>query len=253
MVKFDLPPGKKIFFASDFHLGAPNHDDSKSREVRVVQWLDQIKEEASAILLLGDIFDFWFDYKYVVPRGYVRFLGKIRELGDMGIEVIFFTGNHDMWMFDYFPSELGVQVFYDPVTIEVGPKRLKVGHGDGLGQGEYVYKTIRHLFRNRFCQGVFAFLHPYLGISIARFWSKTSRENHDDADHLDRDQERLYNFCQKEELKEHHDLYIFGHRHLPLEMPLGPTSWYYNVGDWVTHSKFGVFDSEGFSLREFAG
>lgn len=252
MVSLDLPPGKKLFFASDFHLGAPNYNDSKERELRVVRWLDQIKHEAAVILLLGDIFDFWFDYKYVVPRGYVRFLGKISELRDQGIEVIFFTGNHDMWMFDYFPRELGITVYHDPVTFEVGSSRLKVGHGDGLGSGEYVYKAIRKIFRNKLCQWAFAFLHPYLGISIAKFWSKTSRGTHDDPNEFDLKKERLYHYCLKQEEADHHDYYIFGHRHMPLELQLNPGSQYYNVGDWVTHSRFGIFDRHGFELKEFA-
>ena len=252
MISLDLPPGKKLFFASDFHLGAPNYIDSKDRESRVVRWLDKIKHEAAVVLLLGDTFDFWFDYKYVVPKGYIRFLGKIGELQDKGIQIIFFTGNHDMWMFDYFPQELGISVYYDPVTFTVGASRLKVGHGDGLGSGEFFYKAIRKLFRNKLCQQAFAFLHPYLGISIARIWSKTSRENHDDSSEFNLEKERLYQYCLKQEESDHHDYYIFGHRHLPLELQLNPSSLYYNVGDWVSHSKFGVFNGEDFKLEEFA-
>jgi len=252
MVSLDLAPGKKLFFASDFHLGAPNYEASKERELRVVRWLDQIKEEAAVILLLGDIFDFWFDYKYVVPKGFIHFLSKMQELRDRGIKIIFFTGNHDMWMFDYFPRELGITVYYDPVTFEVGSSRIQVGHGDGLGSGEYVYKAIKKVFRNKLCQAAFAFLHPYLGFSIAKFWSKSSREKHENPSDFTLEKERLYHYCLKQEKTKHHDYYVFGHRHLPLELQLNSSSLYFNVGDWVSHSKFGVFDGQEFKLADFA-
>ncbi len=155
---------KKIFFASDFHLGVPDHNSSIQREKRIVAWLNQIKDEAHSIYLLGDIFDFWFEYKRAIPKGFIRLQGKLAELRDAGIPIYFFTGNHDMWMFDYFPKELDIPVFRSPIVLEHNNQRLLVGHGDGLGPGDNMYKLLKKVFNNSICQWLFARIHPNLGI-----------------------------------------------------------------------------------------
>src|SRR5687768_14122903 len=166
---------KKIYFASDFHLGVPDYQSSLTREKRVVSWLDSIRHDAHSIYLLGDIFDFWFEYKYTIPKGYIRLLGKLAEIRDSGIPVIFFTGNHDMWMFDYFPKELDIPVYRDPLLLEVGNQKLLIGHGDGLGPGDTTYKFLKKIFASKTCQWLFARIHPNLGMAIANTWSRKSR------------------------------------------------------------------------------
>ena len=171
----NLERGKKVYFASDFHLGTPSEESSLQRELLIIKWLDEIKSDAQIIFLLGDIFDFWFEYRKVIPKGFTRFQGKIAELKDRGIEIVFFSGNHDMWMFDYFPSQFGIPVFHKPEKFEIDGRRFYLGHGDGLGPGDNNYKRLKKIFRNRLCQRAFAFLHPSIGIGIAQRWSKRSR------------------------------------------------------------------------------
>jgi UDP-2,3-diacylglucosamine pyrophosphatase LpxH len=166
---------KNIYFASDFHLGAPNHESSLIREKSIVSWLDHIKDDAAEIYLVGDLFDFWFEYKRAIPKGFVRLQGKIAELTDKGIPVHIFTGNHDMWIFDYLPKELGVSLFRKPIEREFFGKRYLIGHGDGLGPGDRGYKFLKKVFANKFCQWCFARLHPNFGIWLADKSSKTSR------------------------------------------------------------------------------
>ena len=164
-----------IYFASDLHLGAPNAADSLVREKMMVSWLDKVAQDATEIYLLGDLFDFWFEYKHAVPKGYSRLIGKLSELGDRGIPVHIFTGNHDMWIFDYLPNETGVTLHREPITREWDGKKFYIGHGDGLGPGDYGYKIIKRVFASKLCQWLFARIHPNLGISIANFWSRRSR------------------------------------------------------------------------------
>lgn len=250
----NLAPGKKIFFASDFHLGVPNYEDSLVREKRLVKWLDEIKSEAAEIFLMGDLFDFWFEYKTVIPKGFVRIQGKLAELCDAGIPVHLFTGNHDMWLFDYLPKELGVQIHRNPIAIECNGKHLYLGHGDGLGPGDYGYKSIKAIFSNKFCQWLFARIHPNFGIGVAQFWSRRSRiatGNTDDKYHGE-EKERLVVFS-KEKLKEqHYDFFVFGHRHLPLDIKLPNNSRYINLGDWIKYYSYAVFDGEKLTLEKLA-
>src|SRR3954470_21300966 len=166
---------KKIYFLSDFHLGAPNPAASLDREKRIVKFLDEIKDSAATIFVVGDLFDFWYEYKRVVPRGYVRILGKLAELTDAGIPIHFFVGNHDMWMKDYFQKELNIPVYFEPVSFEFNSKKFLVGHGDGLGPGDHGYKFIKKIFRNRFCQWLFGLLPPQAGIGLANYFSRKSR------------------------------------------------------------------------------
>ena len=250
-----LPPGKKFYFAGDFHLGAPA-GDSREREKRVVRWLQTTEADGAALFLLGDVFDFWFEYKRAVPKGFVRFQGELARLTDKGVPVFLFTGNHDMWMYDYFPAELGVRVFHHPVEIQVGETLFLVGHGDGLGPGDHKYKLLKKVFKNKINQRLFGMLHPNLGIKLAHAWSRKSRlannvkESQED---FDPDKEFLLAYCRQQEQIRHHDYYIFGHRHLLLDLEVAPSSRYLNPGDWVNHSHYIVYDGQTCRIENFAG
>jgi UDP-2,3-diacylglucosamine hydrolase len=203
---------------------------------------------------MGDIFDFWFEYKYAIPRGFIRLQGKLAELADAGISIYFFTGNHDMWMFDYFPKELGVTIYYDPVVLTTEHHRLLIGHGDGLGPGDTTYKLLKKIFRNRASQWLFARIHPNLGIGLANYWSRKSRITNSKREEtfLGDDTEFLLVYCQEMEKTTHHDYYIFGHRHLPLDIPVG-NSRYINLGEWVHFSTYAVYDGQTVALKSFEG
>ncbi|MBL7866014.1 MAG: UDP-2,3-diacylglucosamine diphosphatase [Cyclobacteriaceae bacterium] len=252
--KITLPPGKKLYFASDFHLGAPNPEASAGREKKVVAWLESIRHDAHAIYLLGDIFDFWFEYRHAIPKGFIRLQGKLAELRDAGIHISFFTGNHDMWMFDYFPKELGIPIHREPVELQVGTHRLLIGHGDGLGPGEPGYKILKRFFNSAICQWLFARIHPNLGMRIANYWSRRSRISNMSREETFKgeEQEFLFVWCREEEKKNHRDYYIFGHRHLVLDLPVGSNSRYLNIGEWV-HLKapYGEYDGQQVVLKNF--
>jgi UDP-2,3-diacylglucosamine hydrolase len=244
----------KVYFISDFHLGVPNHEISLHREKQVVQWLNQIKNDASDIYFMGDVFDFWFEYKYVVPKGYVRLLGKIAEMADSGIKIHYFTGNHDMWCFDYFEKELGAQMYHKPVKKIFHNKVFYLGHGDGLGPGDSGYKVLKKIFRNPVCQWMFSIIHPDIGIGIANYFSKKSRLANSVADekYLGEENEWLISYS-KDCLKEDPtiDYFIFGHRHLPLDVQLNEKSRYINLGEWINHNSYAVFDGESLKLEYF--
>lgn len=247
-----LEPGKKLFFASDCHLGEPDYLSSREREQKVVSWLENFKHESGGFFLLGDIFDFWFEYKHVIPKGYVRFLGKLAEITDQGIPVFFFTGNHDMWLFDYFSQELNIAVYREPQTFKVNDSMLQVGHGDGLGPGQFSYKILKSMFANRFCQWLFGWLHPNVGFAVANIWSRYSRNNNGLAQPFTfAGEEKIYQYCKDTEQDTHHDFYVYGHRHLALEMPVNDSSIYYNVGEWIQGFTYGVYDGENFKLEAF--
>lgn len=248
-----MQPNKKIYFASDFHLGVPNHEASMQREKHIVKWLDEIKGDAEEIYLMGDLFDFWFEYKHTVPKGFVRLLGKIAELSDAGIRITLFTGNHDMWMFDYLPKELGVSLYREPITRIYNNKKFYLGHGDGLGPGDHGYKFIKKLFANRFCQWLFERLHPNFAITIANYWSHKSRlsQSSDDQIFLGEEKEWLAMYSKDILKKEHFDYFIFGHRHLPLDLKLGENSQYVNLGEWVNYSSYAVFDGNKLELKYY--
>ena len=243
---------KKTYFASDFHLGAPSFEGSLIREKKIVSWLSQIQEDAKTIYLVGDIFDFWFEYKTVVPRGFTRFMGKIAELTDYGIEVVFFTGNHDMWMFDYFEKELGVTVIRQKIEIKIDGKQFLIAHGDGLGKGDHGYKFTKVVFASKISKWLFARAHPNLGVGVANFISKKSRNKSKKSDEfLGEEKEWLINYS-KEKLKEKHfDYFIFGHRHYPITLDLKTNSQYINLGEWITHFTYAVFDGENLELKSF--
>lgn len=242
-----------VYFASDFHLGVPDYASSLEREKAIVRWLNMVSADAEAIYLVGDVFDFWFEYNHAIPKGFVRLQGKIAELTDRGIPIHWFTGNHDMWIFDYIPKELGVTLHRAPISIELHGKKVFIGHGDGLGPGDHGYKFIKKVFNNSLCQWLFARIHPNLGIGLANFWSRKSRDAYDYSNDkfLGEEKEWLISFCKEELSKEHHDLFIFGHRHLPIEFKLKDNSTYYNLGEWVYFRSYGVLENGQFSLKYF--
>lgn len=248
-----MQKGKKIYFASDFHLGVPDYTSSLEREKRVVEWMDEVKYDAEEIYLLGDVFDFWFEYKTVVPRGYVRLLGKIAELTDSGIVIHYFTGNHDMWTFDYLSKELNVKIYKEPIEKEYAGKKFYIGHGDGLGPGDHGYKFIKKIFSSKISQWLFARIHPNAGIAIAEYFSKKSRvaTGISDEKFLGEEKEWLIIHSKKILSQKHYDFLIFGHRHLPIDMKLNGNSRYINLGDWIRYFSYGVFDGENFSLKYF--
>ena len=247
-----LPPDKKVYFASDFHLGAGSQELRTLTEKRVVSWLDSIRHDACAIFLLGDMFDFWFEYKQVIPKGFIRFQGKLAEICDSGIPVTFFTGNHDMWLFDYFTRELGIPIIREPQSFSMNGKYFYIGHGDGLGPGDFTYKILKKIFANKFCQWAFARLHPNFGIGIANYWSKKSRiSSNKKKDVFLSEQEWLLTYSREQEKLKHHDFYIFGHRHLPLELEVSNNSRYINLGEWVNHFTYAVFDGTDVKLKSF--
>jgi UDP-2,3-diacylglucosamine hydrolase len=244
---------KKIYFISDFHLGAPDHASSIIREKKIVAFLDEIKNNASHIFILGDLFDFWYEYKKVVPKGFVRILGKLAELTDSGIIIKFFVGNHDMWMNGYFEEELGIDVFYEPQEYEFNGKKFFVGHGDGLGPGDHRYKFIKRIFRNRFSKRVFGALHPGTGIGLANYMSRKSRTatGTTDEEFLGEDNEWLIIFCKEMLQKKHFDFFIFGHRHFPIDFKLSNMSRYINLGDWIKYDSYAVFDGINTELKYY--
>ena len=247
----EVSPTKKVFFLSDFHLGAPDYKSSLEREKKIVAFLDSIKQEASAIFIVGDMFDFWFEYKQVVPKGYVRVLGKLAEITDASIPVYFFVGNHDMWMNNYLQNELNITVYHEPQTFEWSGKKFFIGHGDGLGPGDRGYKLMKSVFRNRLCQTLFGMLHPSWGIGLANFFSKKSRKKTGTADEifLGEDKEWLIIFSRQILAKEHFDYFIFGHRHLPLDIKLSNNSQYINLGDWIKYFTYAEFDGQSVELK----
>jgi UDP-2,3-diacylglucosamine hydrolase len=247
-----VSPGQKVYFASDFHLGVPDAERSLLREKKIVRWLDQISYDAQAIFLLGDIFDFWFEYRHAIPRGFIRLQGKLAELTDRGISVTFFTGNHDMWMFDYFTKELNIPVIYDPITVEMGGKRFHLGHGDGLGPGDHSHKLLKKVFANKACQWLFAGIHPNLGIGLANSWSRKSRRSNEKKDDTFLgDDEWLLAYCRETQIQNPHDYYIFGHRHLPLDIAVDSSSRYINLGEWVNYCSYAAYDGQEVNLYYF--
>lgn len=248
-----LPQGKKLYFASDFHLGAPNPQESFQREQQIIQWLEHVSKDASAIFLVGDLFDFWFEYRSTIPKGFVRFQGKLASLVDKGIPVHIFSGNHDLWMEDYLPAELGISLHKNPIVLRVGNKSLFVGHGDGLGPGDNRYKIIKRIFSNSLARWGFQWLHPNVGVAMARYWSRKSRLADEGKEETSRGQdEMLYQFCLEMEKSQHHDFYIFGHRHLPLEMEVNENSVYLNLGEWFSQSTYVEFNGEHASIKSFS-
>ena len=249
----EISTRKKIFFLSDLHLGAPDAALSLQREKLAVQFLDEIKYEAHTIFIVGDLFDFWYEYRMVVPRGYVRILGKIAELTDAGINVHFFVGNHDMWMKGYLQKELNVPVYFEPKEFDFWGKQFLIGHGDGLGPGDHGYKALKKVFRNPVCQWLFGILPPFFGIGLANYSSRRSREATGSIEEkfLGEEREWLITYA-KDVLKEKKiDFFVFGHRHLPIDHRLNNESRYINLGDWIRYFTYAVFDGEQMTLKAY--
>lgn len=247
-----LSEGKKVYFASDNHLGAPTREASLPREKKFVSWLDSIKDDAAAIFLIGDLFDFWFEYKTVVPKGFTRTLGKLAEIADSGIPVYYFVGNHDLWMSSYFEEELGIPVFYKPQDFTIGNTSFFIGHGDGLGPGDKGYKRMKKVFTNPFFKWLFRWLHPDIGVKIAQYLSVKNKliSGDDDAKFLGEENEWLAVYSKKKLNEKHRDYFVFGHRHLPLEITLNEKSKYINLGDWIQYYTYGVFDGKVLELKK---
>ena len=253
-IQIDLPPNKKAYFASDFHLGVPDKSASLEREKKIVRWLDACKKDAAVIFLVGDLFDFWFEYKNTIPKGFSRFIGKLAEISDSGIQLVFFTGNHDMWMYDYFSQEINARIFYNPIQLKINKTKVFMGHGDGLGPGDRSYKFLKKVFRNKIFQWLFQWFHPNIGISIANFWSRKSRAGASaEEEKFLGDDEWLWTYAKEKEAGEHHDVYIFGHRHLPIDVPVGDNSRYLNLGEWINYCTYAMFDGVNFELKTFEG
>ncbi len=246
-----LPQGKKVYFLSDFHLGVPDQASSLVREKKIIQFLDVARQDAAIIFIVGDLFDFWFEYKKVVPKGFVRILGKMAEITDSGIPIEFFVGNHDMWMNGYFESELNIPVYHEPREYQFSGKTFLVGHGDGLGPGDHGYKFLKKVFRNPICKFLFGIIPPYIGMNIAHYSSRGSRSvtgNSDDK-FLGEDKEWLITYCREQLKHKPCHYFIFGHRHLPIDFDLGNESRYINLGDWIKYFSYAVFDGDNLELK----
>jgi len=250
----------KIYFASDFHLGIPDREQSLEREKKLVSWLDMARKDAAEIYLMGDLFDFWFEYRTVVPRGYTRLLGLLAEITDSGIPVHLFRGNHDMWAFSYLQEEVGIKLHRDPEFRAFNGKNFYLAHGDGLGPGDHGYKFIKKVFASPVNQWLFRLIHPDLGISMALFWSRKSRhaalqkEKKEEERNLRLINERIA-FHSQELVKQHPELdyLVYGHYHYPVETPITEKATQVVLGDWLTHFTYAVFDGKSLSLKEFRG
>ena len=248
-----LSSSKKIYFASDQHLGAPTPEASFPREQKFVAWLDEVKQDAEAIFLLGDLFDFWFEYKTVVPRGFVRVLGKLAEIRDSGIPIYFFVGNHDLWMGDYFEKELNIPVYHTTKEFTFNDKTFLIGHGDGLGPGDKGYKRMKKVFVHPFSKWLYRWLHPDIGMRLAQHLSVKNKliSGVEDVTFLGEDNEWLIQYAKYKLQTKHYDFFVFGHRHLPMEIQVGENSKYINLGDRIGYFTYGVFDGNTFELKKY--
>ena len=245
-----LETGKKVYFLSDFHLGAPNDTESRKREDRLVRFLQDARKDAGIIFIVGDIFDFWFEYKTVVPKGFVRILGTLAQIADEGIQLHIFTGNHDLWMQDYLSKELNAKLYFEPQTFTIQNKQFLIGHGDGLGPGDEGYKRLKKIFTNPFCQWLFRWLHPDAGIQLANYFSRKSRAKTGNADELflGEDKEWLILYTKEKAKTMAVDYFIFGHRHYAIDLKISDKSRYINLGDWIRLNTYAVFDGTDLQL-----
>ncbi len=253
MITINTSENKKVYFASDQHLGAPTTELSFPREQRFVRWLNEVKNDAEAIFILGDLFDFWFEYKTVVPKGFVRVLGKLAEIKDSGIPIYFFVGNHDLWMRDYFQKELNIPVFHEPKEFNIDGKLFLIGHGDGLGPHDKGYKRMKKVFVSPISKWLFRWLHPDLGVKLGQYMSVKNKliSGDEDAKFLGKDNEWLALYCKRKLETKHYDEFVFGHRHLPMQIDLKQNSRYTNLGDWINYFTYGVFEDNEIKLLEY--
>jgi len=252
-MQIDLTQDKKIYFASDQHFGVPNLQESRKREEKFIRWLDGIKKDAQVLFLMGDLFDFWHEWKYVVPKGYIRVLGKIAELKDSGINIYFFVGNHDLWMKNYFEEELGIPVYFEKRYYEISDKKFLLAHGDGLGPGDKGYKRMKKIFTNPLAQWAFRWLHPDIAMRIANYMSQKNKliSGVEDQKFLGEDKEFLIQYSKEKLKTENIDYFVFGHRHLPLIFDLEKGAKYINLGDWIVYFTYGVYDGRSFEVKKF--
>ena len=252
MINIKLNKGNSIYFSSDNHLGAPNYSESMIREKLFISWLDKIKKDAQVIFLLGDLFDFWFEYYRSVPKGFTRVLGKLAELSDSGIKIYFFLGNHDYWVRDYFTKEIGMEVVKKPTEFRINNKLFFIGHGDGLGPGDFKYKFLKKIFRNPLFIFLFRINYPWFGIPLGNFFSRNNKIlSGNNIKFTCKENEMLYHFCKKKLNSKHYDYFVFGHRHLPLKIELDNNSYYYNSGDWINHYSFLHYKDDSLELKYF--
>ncbi len=250
-----LAPHKKIYFISDCHFGVPNHEKSLVREKLFIEWLDEINKDAQEIYIMGDLFEFWFEYKTVVQKGYVRLLGKLAEVSDSGIPIYFFRGNHDVWAFNYLAEEINVKIYPDTLMREYNGKAFFLGHGDGLGKGDNGYKFLKKVFRNRLNQWLFRWLHPDIGTAMGLYWSNKSRIANENTGLEKVNQaglDRLTGYCRQQLLKNPEiDYFIFGHIHKPNVVDLDSRARYYSIGDWINYYSYLVFDGEKIEIKYY--
>lgn len=253
MITINTSENKKVYFASDQHLGAPTQEASFPREKKFVAWLDEVKKDAAAIFLVGDLFDFWFEYETVIPKGFVRVLGKLAEITDAGIPIYFFVGNHDLWMNGYFEKELNIPVYYKPQVFLIDNKKVFVGHGDGLGPDDLGYKRMKKVFTFPLFKWMYKWLHPDLGVKLGQFMSVKNKliSGDEDAKYLGDEKEWLVQYCQQKLTENHYDYFVFGHRHLPLEISLNKNSTYINLGDWIQYFTYAEFTKDSFTLKKY--
>ncbi|HPD95492.1 MAG: UDP-2,3-diacylglucosamine diphosphatase [Bacteroidales bacterium] len=241
----------KIFFASDMHFGLPNQQESLPRERLFNAWLDSINDEITELYLVGDIFDFWFEYKRVVPKGYTRFLGRIANLTDRGVPVHFFTGNHDVWMFDYFEKELGVTIHRKPITVDLLGKKFLLAHGDGLGPGDLSYKLLKQMFTSPMLQWMFARIHPNFSLWFGNRWSIGSRYSKEITHNFRGEDEQITKYSRLMLEKENFNFFIYGHWHSPIIYPLTDDARIAILGDWLVSNTYAVWDGETFKLMKY--
>jgi UDP-2,3-diacylglucosamine hydrolase len=242
----------KIYFVSDVHLGAPALTNNHERELLFASWLDSIKDDVEELYLMGDIFDFWWEYKKVVPRGFTRILGRIADLTDNGIPVYFFPGNHDLWVFDYLPTELGVKVHHQQIVKEIKGKKFCLAHGDGLDASDVGYNRLKKIFTNKKLQWLFSRLHPNFALQIAHKWSKSSRTaKFEKEDEFNVNVDGMYKFAEGFLKNESIDYFIFGHRHQMVNSPMNESTRFVLLGDWIKNFSYGSFDGEKFELKKY--
>ncbi|MDR1725636.1 MAG: UDP-2,3-diacylglucosamine diphosphatase [Bacteroidales bacterium] len=244
--------GNNHYFIADIHLGTPTRESSLEREKKILRWLQSIESNAKAVYLLGDIFDYWFEYRYVVPKGYVRLLGYLAQMADKGIEIHFFNGNHDLWTKDYFEKELGFITHTTPIIKQIDNKIFYLAHGDGLDRADKKYIFVKHVFTSPFNRFLYSLLHPYLATMIGKNLSKTSRKQHCKSDYMDRkEKEPIYMFCQNYSKTHNIDFFIMGHRHIATDMFVGSHSRYINVGQWITENHYAEWNGTELQLKTF--
>lgn len=236
------------------HFGTPTKEASSVREQKFIRFLNLVQKDASELFLVGDVFDFWFDYKTVIPKGFTRLFGKLAELSDQGIIIHYFKGNHDMWLDGYFEEELGFTIHSDNLEIERNGVKLFIGHGDGKGPKDYKYKFLKKVFRNPFFIWFFKWIHPDIGMAFAQLSSKSSRygqgEPKKEVFH-GVENEWLVSYVKRKLEQKHFDYFVFGHRHLAIDIAINDKTKYINLGDWLFFNSFAVLENNKLELKYF--